>query len=337
MIRSLARPLTFAFASSIAVLMLGFALSSSAKAASPGWLAVSGSTGYRASSTSSREPVIFSRSLDSGREERLGVAPGFVFSGGSAANGSSVALTVGGTTEVTLILFRRGQRSIKLDVAKDTECNYEGPAPAEFAFAPLNLAADGTLTYLKKNASTGCQFWIVRRDPSGRVSRVWTPPTADLLSEYSTIEVKGKLVLLGKASGIEPGQTFVYNSVSKRIVYSVPQRFTPYYRVHLATSGTLGLSYIVGKRSWAFRVNLRTQREEGFEFPHGTEALFCGRFTVFAGAHLVKVFDELGRTVFRQPTRDFSILGYPAICSSKDGKSAALLLSLTKFKLRKLG
>jgi hypothetical protein len=305
--RSFARTLILALVCCAATLTA----TTSASAETPGWLAVSGSTGYRASSLLSREPVIYAQSLDSLREERIGIAPGYVSSEMSAANGKSIAVAAGGTTEVSLMILTKGERSIKVDSVKDSECPTEGPAPAEYGLSPLSLSSDGSITYLKQSASTGCQFWIIRRDKKGVGRRLRVPPRAAPLNQYATIEVKGKLVLLSPGYELGTLRTIVYNSKSLRVVYTLPERFAARYRVHLATSSALGLSFRDGKSSSAIRVNLKNQREVRFEFPHGAEALFCGPFTVFAAAHLVEVYDA-------------------------DGKSAALLLSLTKFKLREL-
>lgn len=328
----------------LSTVFMGSALASSAHAANSNWLAVSGATGYRASSLTSREPVIYAKSLDSLREKQIGVAPGYVSSDGATANKTSLAVTVSEPDQVSLMLFSKDKRSIKIDVSKDTECPSDAQGPAEFAFKPLHLASDGELTYLKRSASTNCEFWLVRRDRKGTQHRLWTPNGAAPLADYSVIEVRGKLVLLGSANQLTPADTIVYNSVTQKLVYSLPKYLTPFYRVHLASTSSLGLTYIHGKRSSAVRVNLKNRREVRFEFPHRANAVFCGKYTVFAGAHLIKAYDEAGRTRFRQPTGDFSIYGYPELCSPKyapifgarKGKAAGVLLSLTDFKLRRL-
>jgi hypothetical protein len=304
------------------------------------WLALSGSTAYRTDSSVSVNPVIYAQNLNTLRRKTIGSADGYVSRYEAAASSAGIAVTASGTSSTTLTIFRKRGAAIKVDELKDGECPAVGPAPFEQPPAPIDLAADGTLTYVKRDASTGCDFRLMRREPNGYKHPLWLPPGSGLLGDYSTIESKGDLVLLSKYDL----DATVIDTKNATVVYELPKQLEGFYRVHLPSSRTLGLTYVEGKESSAIRVDLKTGNHRRFEFPHRAEALFCGRFTFFGGGQLAKVYDSDGKTKYRRSPGQLRIFGFQALCSSRfvffnggsKGASHGYLLSLTKFKSRKL-
>jgi hypothetical protein len=213
---------------------------------------------------------------------------------------------------------------------------------------PLSLADNGTITFIKRSASTGCAFQLFRKKLHDLARPVWMPPDTGPLVDYATIEVKGDLVLLSKAFWQASRPPIVFNWRSARILYTVPESLAGFYRIHLATSGELGLTYIAGSDSSAVRVSLKTGKSRRFEFPHRAEPRFCGPLTFFGGRRLVKVYDADGETLYRHLTGKIAVSGFEAMCSSQyayySGTKTAgakpvshdYVLSLSKFRTRRI-
>jgi hypothetical protein len=326
--------------------VIGFASPAGARPAPLTWLGISGATGYSVSATHSHEVKIYAQNLRSLRRTEIGVVNGQVAGWPSAVSAAGVAATVYGPTQFNLTIFSRGKRSLPVAVAKSTECGGSTTYPPASPFVPLDMTTNGTLTFLERDASTGCEPWLMRRSPGKLTRRVWSPPSASPLVGYTPAEIKGNIALFRGASVNSP--PVVYNLKTNRVIYTLPTRLNGFFSVRLITSDTLGVAFAGSgpKGSSAVRVDLRNHHELRVKFPHFDEAQFCGRYTFFASGSLVKVYDEVGRTVYRHSVHDVRFFALESVCSPKfahffgvvkgTSEYAEFLLSLTRFRARSI-
>jgi hypothetical protein len=327
------------------ILLAIFAFTANASADTMPWLGMSGATAYRQSLQPLHEPIIYAQSLNTLELRPLGVANGEVSANASATSSNGIALTVTKDAKLTLVLFRKNQRSARVASTTFSECPPLSGAetiPDGVQLRPIDLRPDGTLTYMTRSASTGCAARLVRRSPTGREHFVWMPLNMGVIGSLR-IDVEGDLVYW--ASGQADTSSAVFNSRTKRVFYMLPKSLGGLDSLaRLATSGTLGIPAPNGSTSGAVSVNLKSGLATHLAFPYLAAPVFCGRSTFFGANNLTKVYDATGHTLYRHATPGVRVHGFESMCSPKyvlyRGSGAyaehEYLLSLTTFKLRKI-